>query len=170
MIYSILIFTSFFSNKPQHHNLYINFIHTWAAIPCSTSRICPSWTRPRVRLSPFPAHSYLLSTLLVLTHPAACYLSPMIHISHVRPPLTTRRIKTFIQVNIMSAWYLLYNGHIYTIQHFFLHFSSLLGRLAGPKLSCREHWKSYATNRRRRIALAVLKSFLFIQKLLELNC
>ncbi len=117
VIFSILdLLFTFFPNKPLHHNLNIHFIHTWATIPCSTSRICPSWPHPWVRLNPLPACSYLVSSLLVLAHPAACYLFQWF-ISHMHPPLTTRWLNTIMQVNNMGVWHLMYNGHTYIYTH-----------------------------------------------------
>ncbi len=74
-IFSILDLDFLIPSKSKHHNLYTHFIHTWSAIPCSTSLICPSWPCPRVKLNPLPACSYLVSSLFVLAHPSACYLS-----------------------------------------------------------------------------------------------
>jgi hypothetical protein len=51
---------------------------------------------------------------------------------------TTRRLNTNIQVNIMGAWYLMYNEHIYTTQSFFLYLFYTSGQAADPKLSCWE--------------------------------
>jgi hypothetical protein len=87
---------------------------------CSTSRICPSWPRPRVRLSPFLAHTYLVSNLFVLAHPAASCLSQRFIFHMCNPPSTTRRLNTFIPVNIMGTWYSIYHRHTYSLQHFFL--------------------------------------------------
>ncbi len=87
-----------FSMNHEHHNFFLyTFIHTWAAIPCSTSRICPSWPCPRVRLSPLLSHTYLVSNLFFMAYPAACCLfqQPIFHTCN--PPLTTRRYNTFIQ-------------------------------------------------------------------------
>jgi hypothetical protein len=53
----------FFSYEPQHYT-YIHLICTWAAIPCSTSRICPFRLCPWVRLSPLPALFYIVSSVL----------------------------------------------------------------------------------------------------------
>jgi hypothetical protein len=87
------------------------FIHTWAAIPCSTSWIRPSWPCPQVRLSPSLAHTYLVSSLFVLAHQVACCLSSDSYFKCTTLPFTTRRLNTFIQVNIMGAWYNIYNRY-----------------------------------------------------------
>ncbi len=140
---NILYLRSFlflFPTSHEQYNFLYTFIHTWAAIPCSTSWICPSRPRAWVRLSPFHAHTYLVSTLFVLAHPPACCLSQRFIFHTCNPPLTIRRFNTFIQVNIMSAWYSMYNEHIhvYSLQHFFLYLLSTSGQAAGPELSCRE--------------------------------
>jgi hypothetical protein len=99
--------------------LYI-FIHTWVAIPPSTSQIRPSWPPPWFRLSPSLAHTYLTSSLFVLAHPVACCLSLRFIFHTYNPPFTTRRLNTFIQLNIMVVRYNIYNWHICSLQLFFL--------------------------------------------------
>jgi hypothetical protein len=123
----------FFSNESWTSYFLYTFIHAWAAILCSTSRICPSWPRPRVRLSPFLACTCLVSTLFVLAHPAACCLSQRFIFNTCNPPLTTRWLVTFIQVNIMGAWYSIYNEHIYSSQHFFLYPLFTSGQASWPR-------------------------------------
>ncbi len=107
-------------NEIMNIIIFYIHIHTSAAIPCSTSRICPSWPRPWVRLSPFLTCTYLVSTLFVLAHPAACCLSQWFIFRTCDPPLPTRRLNTFIQVNIMGMWYKynMYNEYIYNLQNF----------------------------------------------------
>ncbi len=63
--------------------------------------------------------------------------TPTLHVSHVHPPLTTRRLNTAIQVNNMGAWHLIYNGHIHHITLLYYTISLLIflpnfwaGRLA----------------------------------------
>ncbi len=80
----------------------------------------PSWPPSRVRLSPFLARTYLVSTLFVLAHPAAYCLSQQFIFHTCNPTLTARRLNTFTQVNIMGAWHSICNEHIYSLQHFFL--------------------------------------------------
>jgi hypothetical protein len=118
-------------------------------MPCSTSRICPSWPRPRVRLSPFLTHSYLVSTLFVLAHPAACCLSQGFIFHTWNPPLTTRWLKTFIQVKITGAWDNMYNEHIHNVQHFFLYLLLTSGQAGWPQTfksgTVRPLWKIMET-------------------------
>ncbi len=87
------------------------FIHTWAAISWSTSQLGPSWPCPPVRLSPSLAHTYLVSSLFVLAHPVACCLSQRFIFQLYNPPFTTRRLNTFILVNIMGARYNICNRY-----------------------------------------------------------
>jgi hypothetical protein len=59
------------------------------------------------------ASSLLYHILLVCLGPTRSLLFvPTIHISHVHPPFTTRRLNTAIQVNNMGAQHFMYNGHI----------------------------------------------------------
>jgi hypothetical protein len=51
--------------------------------------------------------------------PSNLLFVPMIHILHVQTSLNTRRLNTFIQVNIMDAQRSIYNEHIYSLQHLF---------------------------------------------------
>jgi hypothetical protein len=132
--YDLLYHRSFsFSTNHGNHNFLYTFIHTWAAILCSTSRICPSWPRPWVRLNPFLARTYLVSILYVLTHPAACCLYQRFIFHTCNPPLTTRQLNTFIQVNILGAWYSMYNEHTYSLQHFFLYLLFTSGQAGWPR-------------------------------------
>jgi hypothetical protein len=138
-------------NESQHHNLYLHFIHTWVAIPCSTLQICPSWPRPQVELSTpllYPSCLSWLTQQLVI-----CPNDSYFRCAH---PLTTRRLNTIIQVNNMGAWYIMYNEHIYIYRY--IHYmynvfsyasSKLLGRPAGPELSCQEHYQMSVMNQRR---------------------
>jgi hypothetical protein len=67
--------------------------------------------------------------------PSNLLFVPMIHVSHVHPPLTTIWLNTNTQVNNMTMLHLIYIGHTY-VHHIiiniqlFLHTSILLGRLA----------------------------------------
>ncbi len=69
--------------------------------------------------------------LVCLGPPSILLFVPTIHVSHVHPPLTTRRLNTSTQVNNMAMLHLIYNRHTYihhisiTI-HSFLHTSSTL--------------------------------------------
>ncbi len=119
--------------------LLYTFIHTWVAIPRSTSQIRPSWPPPWFRLSPSLAHTYLTSSLFVLAHPVACCLSQWFIFHTYNPPFTTRRLNTFIQLNIMVVRYNIYNWHKCSL-HFFSYASAWpLGRPVGFRLSCWEH-------------------------------
>ncbi len=109
------------------------FIHTWEANPCSTSQICPSWSRPWVRLSPSLAHTCLAPSLFVLAHPVTCCLSQRFIFHTYNPPFTTRGLNTFIQVNIMGALYNMYNWHIYNLQLFFCCFCLTSGQSSWPR-------------------------------------
>ncbi len=100
MVYSILIFSFFFSNESQHNNLYIHFIHTWAAIPCTTSRyVHPGlvlgldWALPQLTPILYPPCLSWPTQQLVIC-PNDFYFT-------LHPPLTTRWLNTFIQVNII---------------------------------------------------------------------
>jgi hypothetical protein len=119
--------------------LYLCTFYTYlSAIPCSTLQIRPFRPYSLVRLSPSPVLFYIVSSIC-LGPPSSLLFVPAIHISHVHPPLTTRRLNIAIQVNNMGAWHLMYNRHTYihhimllTIQPFFYTSSTLLGKLAGP--------------------------------------
>jgi hypothetical protein len=105
----------------------------WAAIPCSSSRMRPSWPRPRVRLNPSLTYTYLVSRLFVLAHPVACSLFQWFIFHMHNPPFTTRRFNTFIQVNNMGAWCNIYNRHIHILQIFFLCFFLTSGLAGWPQ-------------------------------------
>ncbi len=83
--------------------------------------------------------------LVCLGPPSILLFVPSFHVSHVHPPLPIGQLNASIQVNNMATLHLIYNSHTYLhyIQiniHSLLHTSStLLGRLAGPNPSCREH-------------------------------
>jgi hypothetical protein len=117
-----------------HHDFFIYTpIHTWVVIPCSTSRMYPSWPRPQVRLSPSLAHTYLVSSLFVLAHPVACCLSQWFIFHMCNPPFTTRRLNTFIQVNIMGARDDINNKDIHSLQLFFSCFLFTSGQASWPR-------------------------------------
>ncbi len=121
--------------------IYVHFIYTRAAISWSTSWIHPSWPRPWVRLSLLPTLFHIVSSVFVLAHLAACCLFQRLIISHVYPPLTTRRLNTPMQVNNMGMLHLMYTylHHIIITIQLLLHTSSIfLGRPAGPDHSCRK--------------------------------
>jgi hypothetical protein len=121
-----------FTINHDHH--FFIYIYTYlVAIPCSTSRICPSWPCPRVGLSPSLAHTYHVSSLFVLAHQVACCLSQRFIFHTYNPPLTIRRCNTFIKVNIMGAQYNIYNRHIHRLQLFFLCFCLTSGQASWPQ-------------------------------------
>jgi hypothetical protein len=108
------------SNSSQHPSLffhmnyiYVYFVHTWAAISWSTSRIRASWPRLQVRLNLWPALFYIGSSCICLGPPNSLLFGPKFHIPHVYPPLKTRRLSTTIQVNNMGRLHLMYNGRTY---------------------------------------------------------
>jgi hypothetical protein len=136
------------------------FIHTWAAIPCSTWRKRPSWPCPRVGLSPSLTQTYLVSTLFVLAHPVACCLSQRFLFHTYNPPFTTRGFNTFIQVNIMGARYNIYNRLIHILQLFFLCFFLTSGQAGWPQTSM-----SATENNKKN-----LKSFLGISMTTRRSC
>ncbi len=78
--------------------LLYTFIHTWAAILCSTLRIRPSWPCPQFRLS--SSHAYTcLPSYYVCSGPLSKMLFVLtIHISHAlpthNPPFTTGGLNT----------------------------------------------------------------------------
>jgi hypothetical protein len=115
--------------------MYI-FLHTWAAIPCSTSQICPFWPRPGVT-EPFPSSLPYCIHLVCLGPPSSLLFVPTIHVSDVHPPLTSRWLNTAIQVNNMNAQHLINNGNIYIIQCYFmiflLHFFYTFGQAGWPR-------------------------------------
>ncbi len=139
--HNTLVFFSFHINY-----IIIYFVHTvleWL-LSWSTSRICPSWPHPQVRLNLLPAlfHMYLPCLSRPTQYLAVCSKDSCF----TRTPSLDNWTST--QVNNMAMLHLIYHGHIYvhhiiiTIQ-LFLHTSSiLLGRLAGPDPSRREQFCS----------------------------
>ncbi len=95
--------------------------------------MCSSWPRPQVRLSPLLAHAYLVPSLFVLAHPAACCLFQRLVFHTYIPPFTTRRFNTFIQANILGAQYNMYNRHIYSLQLFLSCFFLTSGQACWPR-------------------------------------
>ncbi len=87
--------------------------------------------------------------LVCLGPPSSLTFVTTIHISHVHPPLTMRRLNPAIQVNNTGVLHLMYTGHMYTVHHIIITIqrllytsSTLLGRPAGPDHSCWEHGHS----------------------------
>ncbi len=87
-----------------------------------------------------PFASSLLSCihLVCLGPPSSLLFVPKFHIAHVHPPLTTRWLNTIMQV---TTWVhdILCTINIYAPHNISSYISSkLLGRPAGPELSCWE--------------------------------
>ncbi len=84
------------------------------------------------------ASSLLYCIFFVCHRPPSSLFVPMIHISHVNPPLTTRRLNTSKQcVCVTSHVQQTLIHHITKLHNISSYTSSiLLGRLAGPELPC----------------------------------
>jgi hypothetical protein len=74
--------------------------------------------------------------LVSLGPPRILLFVPIVHVSHVHPPLTTRWLNTNTQVNNIAMLHIMYKGHTYlhhiiiTIQLFLLLLYSWAGQLA----------------------------------------
>ncbi len=107
----------YYASNSLHPNFLFNYICHYILLyilerllSWSTSRIHPSWSRPRVRLSLLPLSSTCIF-FVCLGPPRILLFVPPSHVSHVHPPLTTRRLNTDKQVKSMDMLYLIHNGH-----------------------------------------------------------
>jgi hypothetical protein len=79
----------------------------------SIPALSSGWTEP------FASPLLYCIFLVCLGPPSSLLFAPTFHVSHVHPPLTTRRHNTAMQVNNMGVWHLIYNGHIYITQYYY---------------------------------------------------
>ncbi len=99
--------------EPPCLPVHVHSIHTWAAIPCITSKNM-SILASVLGLDWAPHQLSSILYLLCLSQPTQqLVIFPNDSNSHVHPHLTTRWLNTAIQVNNMGAWHLMYNRHIY---------------------------------------------------------
>ncbi len=123
-----------FSNKLHYHILCKYLSVYFLRAPCEYVHLGLvlrlDWTSCQL--------SFIGTFLVCLGPPSILLFVPMIHVSHVHPPLTTGRLNTSTHVNKMAMLHLIYNRHTYvhhiniTIQLFLYTSSTLLGRPAGP--------------------------------------
>jgi hypothetical protein len=137
-----ILYLRFFSFLMNHeHHIFYTHLYILERLSFAAPR---EYVRPGLILELDWVLSFVALTLFVLAHPAACWLSQGFIFHTCNPLLTTRQLNTFIQVNIMGAWYSIYSTtSIYTVYNISSYIpSSLLGRPTGPELSCQEQYLS----------------------------
>ncbi len=108
------------SNSPQHPSLFFSYeLHLCILCTYLSSYFLKHLANrsimasSRVRQSLQPALFYIVSSSICLGLPNSLLFGPTYHISHVYPPLTTRRLNTTIQEKNMGMLHLMYDRRTY---------------------------------------------------------
>jgi hypothetical protein len=105
----------------QHPNLLLLFIRLHYCILCTYLssyflKAPHEYVHPGLVLGLDRASCQLPSTCIFFVSPgppSILLFVSMTHVSHVHPPLTTRRLNASTQVKNMAVLHLIYNGHTY---------------------------------------------------------